>query len=259
MARKVESTTWDSHSVRCVSRVLDILEHLQEHPEGSTLGDIVEAVHVPKSTVFRYLGTLQSRGFIERDPVTQTYRIGFGFALQMPFQVLAARMRPSLEQIRSRFDETASLGILDGGRVLYVSILESRRTMRLAAREGDHDPLHSTALGKVIAAQLPNEEIRRILDAEGMPRLTAATTCDAETYLDEIRLVRERGWAIDEGENELGGCCVAAPVRALRIPAGISLSAPSVRLPTDRIPEIAKAVVSAAAQAHVTAAPSLTG
>ncbi|MGZ5374463.1 MAG: IclR family transcriptional regulator, partial [Aeromicrobium sp.] len=148
MERGVESTG-DSYSVRCVERVVDILEYLQQHPEGKTLGDIAEGVGVPKSTVFRYLGTLQSRGFVERDGRIDVYRLGFGFALQMPFQVMAARLGPALEQIRRQFDETASLGVLDRGRVLYVSIVESTRPMRLAAREGDHDPLHSTALGKV--------------------------------------------------------------------------------------------------------------
>ena len=257
MACEVESTA-DPHSVRCVERVVDILEYLQKHPEGRTLGDIAQDVDVPKSTVFRYLGTLQSRGFIDRDVETDAYRLGFGFALQMPFQVMGARMRPSLEQIRSQFDETASLGVLDHGRVLYVSILESRRTMRLAAREGDHDLLHSTALGKVIAAQLPDEEIRRILEVEGMPRLTEATICDPEKYLRQVRLVRERGWAVDEGENELGGRCVAVPVRGLRIPAGISLSAPSVRLSSDQVPSIAKAVLSAAGLSERSIVPSGT-
>ena len=234
------------YAVRAVLRVLDVLDYLRSRPEGVALPEIAAAVGLPKSSVFRYLATLEARRYVERDATTDAYRLGLGLMLQTPVQVFASRARPYLEEIRDRFDETANLGILDANRVLYLEILESAKTMRLASRPGDHDPLHSTALGEAIAAQLGDEEIGRILRTEGMPRLTPKTLVDPSAYLDEIRLVRERGWAMDNGENEEGGRCLAVPLTGFTVPAGISLSAPALRLPLDCIDAVVAALMSAA-------------
>jgi len=234
------------YAVRAVLRVLDVFDYLRKRPEGAALPEIAAAVGLPKSSVYRYLATLEARRYVERDATTDAYRLGLGLMLQTPVQALARHARPYLEEIRDRFDETANLGILDGSRVLYLEIFESAKTMRLASRAGDHDPLHSTALGKAVAAQLGDEEIGRILRTEGMPRLTGKTIVDPSAYLDEIRLVRQRGWAIDNGENEEGGRCLAVPITGFTVAAGISLSAPALRLPLDFIDAVAAALMSAA-------------
>jgi IclR family acetate operon transcriptional repressor len=225
---------------------LDILDYLRERPEGAALPEIASAIGLPKSSVFRYLATLVARRYVERDASTDAYRLGLALMMQTPVQVLAIHARPYLEEIRDRFDETANLGIFDSNRVLYIEILESAKVMRLASRSGDHDPLHSTALGKAVASQLDDQEIRRILGAEGMPRLTPKTLVDPGAYLQEVRMVRERGWAMDNGENEEGGRCLAVPITGFTVAAGISLSAPALRLPLDSIDEVATALVFAA-------------
>ena len=234
------------YAVRAVLRVLDVLDYLRGRPEGAALPEIAAAIGLPKSSVFRYLATLEARRYVERDATTDAYRLGLALMLQTPVQVLARHARPYLEEIRDRFDETANLGIFDANRVLYIEILESAKVMRLASRSGDHDPLHSTALGKAVASQLGDEEIRRILRTEGMPRLTSKTLIEPSAYLDEVRIVRERGWAMDNGENEEGGRCLAVPITGFTVAAGISLSAPALRLPLDSIDVVATALMSAA-------------
>jgi IclR family acetate operon transcriptional repressor len=214
-----------------------------------SLVQVAEVTELPKSSAFRYLATLEARRFVERDDAGD-YRLGLAF---LPFQsrqleLLTQRARPRLEQLRNKFEETVNLGMLDGNRVTYLDIVESLRSVRLAARPGDRDWVHSTALGKAIASRLPVERVRDILATEGMPRLTAATITDPQAYLAEIDVVRERGWALDNGENEPDGRCVAVPLAASRLPLALSLSAPAGRLPMDREEEIAIVLADVATQ-----------
>src|SRR6266699_2108107 len=123
--------------------------------------------------------------------------------------------------------------------VIYLEIVESHRAMRLAARRGDRDPIHATALGKAIAANLPDRRVRAILEAEGMPRLTQRTLTDQHAYLMELAATRERGYAVDDGEHEIDGRCVAVPVLGSNLPAAISYSAPASRFPLERVREVA--------------------
>lgn len=236
------------YPVRAVSRALDILDFLRLRPSGGTLAELAAATGVPKTTAFRYLSVLQTRRYVERDEPTGAYRLSLALLMQTPIQSLAARVRPYLQETRDRFGETANFGILEGDRVLYVEILESEKTMRLAARAGDRDPIHCTALGKAIASQLSDEIVRRMLAVEGMPRLTAETIVDPEDYLGELRLVRKRGWALDNGENEEGGRCLAVTLSGIGIPAALSLSAPAVRFRLDDVEPVAAALLGVAAR-----------
>src|SRR6266511_1939335 len=230
-----------NYSIRAVHRVCEILDLLQQAPRGAALLDVARATRLPKSSAFRYLATLERRRYVERDPVTGSYRAGSAF---LPLrahepELLARRARPHMERLRDRLGETINLGMLEGNRVIYLEIVESHRAMRLAARRGDLDPVHATALGKAIAANLPDRRVRAILEAEGMPRLTQRTLTDQDAYLVEMAGTRERGYALDDGEHEIDGRCVAVPVVGSNLPAAISYSAPASRFPLDRVGEIA--------------------
>jgi IclR family transcriptional regulator, acetate operon repressor len=236
--------------IRAVQRVCDILDLLQESERGVSLPAVADVTGLPKSSAFRYLVTLESRRYVERDAETGDYRLGLAFLpLQArQFDLLAQRARPFLEQLRDQFGETVNLGLLDGNRVIYLMIVESPRAVRLAARPGDRDPVHSTALGKAIAAHLPDARVRALLAAEGLPRKTDRTITRVEDYLSELQTVRDRGYAIDDRENELDGRCVAVPLLGGRLAAAISLSAPAARFPMERVPEAAAALTSVCTQ-----------
>lgn len=239
-----------NYSIRAVHRVCEILDLLQQAPRGAALLEVARATRLPKSSAFRYLATLERRRYVERDPVTGSYRAGSAF---LPLrahepELLARRARPHMEHLRDRLEETINLGMLEGNRVIYLEIIESHRAMRLAARRGDRDPIHATALGKAIAANLPDRRIRAILEAEGMPRLTQHTLTDQDSYLAELAETRERGYALDNGEHESDGRCVAVPVVGSSLPAAISYSAPASRFPLDRVEEVAAVLQEVAAE-----------
>ena len=236
------------YSVRAVGRVMDILDLLQDSPDGRSLLEVSEAVDLPRSSTYRYLATLASRGYVERNGPNGLYRFGLAFLPShgRHLEVLAARARPVMEELRDRLGETINLGVLDGNRVVYLEILESYKAVRLAARRGDRDSIHSTALGKAIASLISTDAVVAILSAEGMPKRTSKTFTDEAGYLGELEKVRAQGFALDLGENEEDGRCVAVPFQNSRVLAAISLSAPAARLEADLMGNVAAELMSAA-------------
>jgi IclR family acetate operon transcriptional repressor len=247
--RQSQGPAEGAYSIRAVQRVCDLLDLLQRESNGTSLVRAAEVTKLPKSSAFRYLATLEERRYVERDRTTGDYRLGL--ALLLPMQaghvdLLARTAHPHLVQLQKEFHETANLGLLDGHRVVYLDIVQSPHAMRLAARPGDHDPLHSTALGKAIAAELPVERVRSILKAEGMPRLTERTISAQRDYLAELKAIRKRGYAVDDGENEVGARCVGVPVPVGGLELAISVSGPAARVRSDLVPEIAAQLKEAA-------------
>jgi IclR family acetate operon transcriptional repressor len=238
----------DRYAVRAVTRVMDILDLLQDSPDGRTLQDVSDVLGLPRSSAYRYLSTLEGRGYVERDGARGLYRFGLAFLPShgRHLELLAARARPVMEELRDRLGETINLAVLDGNRVAYVEILESNKAVRLAARRGDRDPIHSTALGKAIASRIGSDAVAAILAAEGMPRRTSKTITDPARYLAELQKVRAQGFALDLGENEEDGCCVAVPLPETRVLAAMSLSAPAARLQLDGVQGVATQLRSAA-------------
>jgi IclR family acetate operon transcriptional repressor len=236
------------YSVRAVERVCSILNLLQESIDGVSLMDLAQATDLPKSSAFRYLWTLEAYRYVERDADNGTYRLGLGFVGMQSrhLEMLRQRGRPLLEKLRDELGETLNLGVLDGNAAIYLDIVESRRSVRLAAKRGDHDPIHSTALGKAIAAHMPETQVKEILASSGMPARTGNTITDPDDYFAELTRVRRLGYAIDDGENEVDGRCVAVPIPGTRLPAGLSLSAPSARFPLQDVAKVAKALMGAA-------------
>lgn len=238
-----------NYSVRAVERVCSILDLLQQSIDGVSLVDVATATDLPKSSAFRYLWTLEAHRYVERDPESGLFRPGLGFVTMQSrhLEVLRERIRPWLEKLRDALGETTNLGILDGDSVVYLDIVESRRGVRLAAIRGSRDPLHSTALGKAIAAYLPEERVREILQQAGMPRRTANTITNVEDYLADLSRVKRTGYAVDNGENELDGRCVAVPLFRTRLPIALSVSAPAARFPVQNVETVAAALRDVAA------------
>lgn len=232
------------YTVRAVDRTCAILDLLQGSIEGVSLIDVAQATELPKSSAFRYLWTLEAHRYVERSPDTGLYRLGLGFVGMQSRQVevLRQRARPWLEELRDAFGETVNLGILDGDSIIYLDIVESRRGVRLAARRGDRDPLHATALGKAVAAYLPEAQVQEILTHSGMPPRTDATITNRDDFLSELDKIRRSGYAVDNEENEIDGRCVAVPIVGINLPTAVSLSAPAARFPMARVREAATAL-----------------
>lgn len=228
-----------AYSIRAVQRVCDLLDLLQGDDGGTSLARAASVCGLPKSSVFRYLSTLEARHYVERDD-NGDYRIGLAMLPMQSRQldVMTRRVRPILQRLREESGETVNLGMLDGSTVVHLDVVESRQAMRLAARVGSREALHAGAMGKILAARLDREDVKAILQAQGMPRLTPSTIVTLKDVVEHLEIVREEGFALDDAETELGGRAVAVAVEDIHLPLALSVSGPQARLELDAVPEL---------------------
>lgn len=238
-----------NYSIRSVQRVCDILDLVQSHPDGLSLMDFAQATELPKSSVFRYLATLEQRGYVERTD-SGDYRLGLSLSGER-IDAMARRLRPQLEHLRDTLGETVNLGLLDGDRVAYLETVESRASIRNAPRPGEREVIHATALGKVLAANMVPSAVEAILKREGMAQLTPHTIATVPDFMAELDRVRQQGFAVDDEENEIGGRCVAVAVPGTTLPVAVSLSAPISRLPREEVARVAATLSSVISRAAV--------
>jgi IclR family acetate operon transcriptional repressor len=249
--REGSETPEELAGTRSIRRTCAILRLVgQSADTGVSLQEVAEASELPKSSAHRYLLVLEREGFVERDRVTQRYNLGLAFVALHTRQAdwLIERARPLIEKVRDRWDESVNLGMLLGDSVVYLDIAESSRSIRLAARRGDRDKIHSTALGKAIAATLSDEHVISLLGSAGMSRQTERTIVDPKVLLIELAQVRSLGYAVDDRENEAEGRCVAVFVPGLGAPVAISVSGIASRFPMSRLAEVARSLIVAAAE-----------
>lgn len=241
MAKTDEADEKTTYPLRAVDRVCDILDILANSQTGATLTEVAEQAALPKSSVFRYLAALEARHYVARDEQDGLYRLGLAFRPQdlRSVERLLSVAKPELDRLRDLFKETANVGVLDGSSIRHIAVAESPHMMRLAARVDERGFMHSTALGKAVGATLPEKKVRSILSTAGMPAITEFTITDPDAYIAELERVRENGYGVDDAENQLSGRCVAVAIEDIDIPAGLSFSAPSDRMPPERIPEAA--------------------
>ncbi len=231
-----------AYPIRAVERVCDILDVLQRSRDGASLSDVAEVTSLPKSSAYRYLSALEARRYVERDSVNNVYRLGLAFRPQNTRQIEAvvAHAKPHLERLRDKLGETTNMGLLDGSQIVHTVVVESKEMLRLAARVGDRGSVHATALGKAIAAELPEDRVRAILAAHEMERFTSRTITSADRFIAELKQVRRDGYGVDDCENQPDGRCVAVALQGIPFPCGISVSAPAGRLPTEKVDAVAK-------------------
>lgn len=247
MHAETDVSTDGRYRIRAVERTCDILSILASAGRPVSLADLAKACNVPKGSVYRYLATLEERRFVERVGNESDYRLGVALA---GFRVdhlerLTEACRPTLQALRDEFGETTNLGFLIGRQVAYLEIAESPHSTRLAARRHDRDAVHCTALGKAIVSALPDAEVVELLGLTYAPR-TKNTLVEWSTLRSDLARTRERGYAVDDEENEVGGRCVAVRLPGDRA-AAISISAVSARVPMERLPVLAHRLIESAA------------
>ncbi|WP_199438793.1 IclR family transcriptional regulator [Umezawaea beigongshangensis] len=219
-----------------LDRALTLVAELATGPK--TLDELSRVVEVHKSTALRLLRTLESHRFVQREGVHH-YRLGTAM-FDLANRALEERdVRRSAERALRAFNArtgyTVHLASYEDGEVIYIDKYDSTHPMRMYSRIGRRAPLHCTAVAKVLLADLPDTELRRVVDGMEFPPLTANTITDAESYLAELERVRAAGYAVDNSEHEDFIHCVAAPIRGARgeVVAAVSTSVPKVLLDFD--------------------------
>jgi len=239
-------------SIGSVQRAFDILDLFDDQNSNLGITEISEALDLHKSTAAGLVYTLESNGYLQQDPATRKYSLGlklveraFTVLEQIDVRELAL---PYLHELRDWRDESVNLAIRDDGHVVYIARLLSSQALGIRAEVGKRAPVHCTGLGKAILSYLPVAEVEQIIARYGLPAVMEKTITDRKLFLEELSKTRERGFAIDDEENELGGRCVAAAIldHTAGPVAAISLSAPVQRLPMSEVPRYGAKVIETA-------------
>ncbi len=222
--------------VPMVANAFKILEAFTSGDTGLRQHEISKLTTVNGTSTFRILFTLGRLGYVWRDPATQKYQLGnkIAEAAQRATSqgALVQLARAHLERLRDRFDETVNLATLQNNQVFYQEVLESTNPFRLTLPAGSLAPVHSTALGKAIAAFLPEERLRALLSGYKFVRLTPRTLRTRKALMRNLASVRRKGYSLDREESVVGVSCVATPIldASGHSLAAISLAAPSQRM-----------------------------
>lgn len=235
-----------SEKILAVDRALEVLLYLRDKGEETGISEISRDLDFPKSTVHRILTTLEDRNFVHKNPHTDNYWLGIqlfslGSAVKERISIIDI-VKPYVENLYEQVEEVVNVSILDReDQGVY-------KTMMVYKKSGDKNVLsanpklgsvldaHSSSVGKSLLAFSPGVDLS-VYEEYPMEKFTENTITDLETLKEELKLTRERGYSIDNEEQELGLYCIGAPIlnsngEAL---AAISVSGPAARMKTDEL------------------------
>jgi IclR family acetate operon transcriptional repressor len=220
-----------SESVKSVVRVFELLELITDAGGDVTLSELSGLAKLPLPTIHRLLRTLVSLGYVRQLP-NRRYALGprlvrLGEAANRQFGALA---RPQLKWLVDELGETANMAMLDSDMVIYVAQVPSPHTMRMFTEVGRRAHTHDTGVGKAILAQLSDDAVRDIVSKAGMPTPTNRSIGTIDALLEELRVIRQRGYSIDDGEQEVGVRCFSMAIPSAPTPTAISVSGPAARV-----------------------------
>ena len=247
-------TQKSGREIQSLARGLDILIILAEANQPMGVTELAQLLKVDKSSVFRLLSTLASRGFVGQDDDTRRYRPGLRI-VELSRRVLdrvelRSVARPWLKRLQQDTGESVHLAILTDGRAVYVEQEASAATLNVNTEIGGQAPVHCTAIGKALIAYLSPEDLERCLGQAELTCYTPRTITALRELVPHLESVRERGYAVDDEEFDPGVRCVAAAIRDHRgkVVASVGISGPSIRVTLGRIPELGEVVMETARQ-----------
>ena len=203
-------------SVQSIDRVFDILEVLSATPQGLALSDLAAATSLHTSTAHRLLASLANRGYVRKDAENGKYRLTLRL-YEISRRVstvlnLFSASKPLLEKLSNDVKEIVHLVERDGNEVVYLHKFEPLlRPISITSSVGLHNPMYCTGVGKSIMAYLPEKEVRAIWDGTQVIPFTPKTITTWEALQEDLSCVRERGYAIDDEEHDLGVRCNCCP------------------------------------------------
>jgi DNA-binding IclR family transcriptional regulator len=240
-------------SIGSVQRALDILNLFDKAHVELGNAEIARMVDLPIGTASGLIYTLKINHYLDQNPENRKYRLGLKLAERAAVLLDQLDLRkvsaPLLEELRDWCGESVNLAIRDGDEVVYIERMFGDHSLGIRSELGRRGTLHSTALGKAILSYLPDSERDGLLQNYVFSPVTHFTITDHEKFINELKLTYQRGFSIDEQENELGGRCVGAPVldRQGYPIAAISISVPIQRFPKEDVEKFGKKLVSTSA------------
>jgi IclR family transcriptional regulator, acetate operon repressor len=235
-------------SVQSIERAFGLLEMMADHGGSMGLSQLAKASGLPLPTIHRLVRTLVDLGYLRQEP-SRHYALGPRLIRlgESSSRMLSSWARPHLSRLVDELGETANLAMLDGDKIVYVAQVPSRHSMRMFTEVGRRVYPHCTAVGKALLANLPDDDVQVLLRRTGMPRQTEHTITDPAEFARQLAWSAEHGYAIDDGEQEIGVRCVAVAVPDAPSPLALSVSGPAPRMTESLVERAVPLLVEAGA------------
>jgi IclR family KDG regulon transcriptional repressor len=237
-------------SVAAVLKTFGLLQALAERSETG-VSDLSMQLAMPKATVYRFLQTMLTLGYVRQEPDSERYGLTMKVfelgtkALQYPELVDLAKH--PMQMLADKTGEAVHLGVLIDSEIIYVHKVDSRHTLGMYSRVGRRAPLHCTAIGKVLLAWEDPPRRAWLLQGAAFTKYRDTTIVEPAAYAHELDRVKAQGFGEDREEFEEHIRCVGVPIfdRLNRPVAGLSISFPTFRYDPARQPEILAMLTSA--------------
>ncbi len=228
-----------------IGRILDCFSHSDR---ALSLVEICKRTGFPRSTAHRLLASMREVGFLDQDRERDRYRLGlklFEYGNKVLSNLdLHREARPYIDSLRRMTEQSVHLAVFDGVQAVVIHRAEPAPGGVTPLSLLENAPVHCTSIGKAILAFQADEVVRKVVSA-GLRRFTESTIVEENELVKELSGVRERGYAVDNGEHQPGLRCVGAPIRDQmgRVFASISVSASSWQVPAEKEAELSKIVI----------------
>lgn len=234
----------DRYTVPSLDRAIRVLDLLAREKEGLNLAELTRRTEIPKSTLFRILSTLLSRGCLHLEEESKKYRLGLklwelgsAYIEQSDLDSVAVAYMKALVDACG---ETVFLGVLDESEVVYTRRIESPDTVTVIRKSGHRTPAYCTATGRAMLAFMGEEQRKRLLDRVELIAHTPKTTTDRAELSRQMTQIRDEGVAVVDGEYNPQLLCVSAPVLegAGRVQAAVTVAMLSAEANARRVEDI---------------------
>ncbi len=238
----------NKNPIQVADRLFLVLETLAE-TGPVPLADLCRHLDLNKSTVHRLLSSLIYMGYVKQDSETGKYALSFKLLTLsnklMSHMDILETVRPFLKKLSEETGETVHFVQLDGLDTVYIYKEESyQNSIRMVSKVGSRIPLYCSGVGKAMAADMKETQIREIWDNSPIQKLTPHTIIHYTQFLEKIKEVQQKGYALDDEENELGVRCIAVSIRTLKDVLNTPFRfAPVARMSDKRIEELSKIVL----------------
>lgn len=239
----------NKNPIQVADRLFLVLETLAETGPAA-LADLCRHLELNKSTVHRLLSSLIYMGYVKQDAETGKYALSFKLLTLsnklMSHMDILETVRPFLKKLSEETGETVHFVQLDGLDAVYIYKEESyQNSIRMVSKVGSRIPLYCSGVGKAMAADMPETQIKEIWDNSQIQQLTPHTMIHYTQFFEKIKEVQQKGYALDDEENELGVRCIAVSIPDFkgRPKYAFSISAPVARMSDRRIEELSQIVL----------------
>jgi len=232
------------YQLQSLDRAVSVLELLGTSDRPLSLADVCQQMHLHKSTAHRSLMVLERNALIERTPENR-FRLGlklYELGNRAVEQIdLRTHVHPYFRRLAADLGETVHLSVLRKTSIVYLDKAGATGKVCANSRTGSSNPVYCTSMGKAMLAFQPLETIERIIAKTRFVRFTPKTLCSRETLLAALDKIRQRGYAIDDEEHELGVRCVGAPIfdQNGRAIAALSVSGPVSHITSQSVAHVA--------------------